>query len=220
VRKSIVFLAVLAAVLAAAVPAFAHEEINPKQFPTGQPTFFTLTAANEQKANLVKVTLTSPKGVSFGATTHEPQGWTVNRTDSVITWSGGAVKPDEFEQWGYEIDSADQPGTLTYKATLGYADGKSDDVNVQTTAVAAGTIPTTAAPAGGPVTTAAAGGTTATTAAKSGAGSSARSRANIALGLGVVALVASLVALGLAARKRGNGSVAQPSAGGGQKQDW
>jgi hypothetical protein len=216
-----VFLAVLVAALAAAVPAFAHEEINPKQFPTGQPTFFTLTAANEQKVNLVKVTLTSPKGVSFGATTHEPQGWTVSRTDSVITWSGGAVKPDEFEQWGYEIDSADQPGTLTYKATLGYADGKSDDVNVQTTAVAPGTTPTTAAPSGGAVTSAVAGGgATATTAAKSGAGNSARSRANIAIGLGAVALVAALIALGLAARKRGNGTAAPATAGGGQKQDW
>ena len=203
-RKAVVFLAVLAAVLTAAVTAFAHEEINPKQFPTGQPTFFTLTAANEQKVDLVKVTLTSPKGVTFGATTHEPQGWTVNRTDSVITWSGGAVKPDEFEQWGYEIDSADQPGTLTYKATLGYADGKSDDVNVQTTAVAgSGTTATTATPT-----------------AKSGTGNSARSRANIALGLGVVALVAALVALGLAARKRGNGTAAPATASRGQKQDW
>jgi uncharacterized protein YcnI len=204
VRKAVVFLAVLAAVLAAAVPAFAHEEINPKQFPTGQPTFFTLSAANEQKADLTKITITAPKGVNFGATTHEAQGWTVDRADTLITWSGGAVKPDHFEQWGYEIDSADQPGTLTYKVTLGFADGKSDDVNVQTTAVAGSG--TTATPA--------------TTAAKSGAGNSARSRANIAIGLGAVALVAALIALGLAARKRGNGTAALATAGGGQKQDW
>ncbi|MCU1448088.1 MAG: hypothetical protein JWP02_258, partial [Acidimicrobiales bacterium] len=100
-RKTIVVLAAVAAVMAVATPAWAHEEINPKQFPTGQPTFFMLSAANEQTADLTKVTLTAPKGVAFGATTHEPQGWTVNRTDAVITWNGGAVKPDTFEQWGY-----------------------------------------------------------------------------------------------------------------------
>jgi uncharacterized protein YcnI len=202
VRKPVLFLAVVAAVLAIAAPAFAHEEITPKQFPTGQPTFFTLTAANEKKADLTKITLTSPKGVSFGATTQSPSGWTVNASDSVITWTGGAVKPDTFAQWGYEIDSADQPGTLTYKATLGYSDGSSDDVNVQTTAVAGGTTATTAA-------------------TKSGGASGARTRANIALALGAVALVAALVALTLAARKRGGtGAAAADTAGGGQKQDW
>ena len=220
VRKTAVLLAVVAGMLALAAPAFAHEEINPKQFPTGTPTFFTLSTANETKADLTKVALTSPKGVSFGSTTKSPPGWTADASDSVITWAGGAVKPDQFEQWGYEIDSADQPGTLTYKVTLGYSDGKTDDVNVQITAVAAGTTATTVP--GGAVTTAPTSGTTtATTEAKSSSGSQARTRANIALGLGIVALVASLVALGLAARKRGGPDAAAPAAaGGGEKQDW
>jgi hypothetical protein len=214
-----VFFAVVGAVLAVAIPAVAHEEISPKQFPTGTPTFFTVSAANEKEIDLNKITLTAAPGVKFGEATHEPAGWTVNKTDTVITWSGGAVKPAHFEQWGYEIEGADQPGTLTYKVTLGFTDGQSDNVNVQTTAVAAGTTPTTTATTGGAVTTAAAT-TTATTEAAKGGGSSARSRANIALGLGAVALVASLVALGLAARKRGTGAGASSTAGGGEKQDW
>ncbi|MCU1448004.1 MAG: hypothetical protein JWP02_174, partial [Acidimicrobiales bacterium] len=132
----------------------------------------------------------------------------------------GAVKPVTFEQWGYEIDSADQPGVLVYKVTLGFADGKSDDVNVQVTAVAPGTSATTVAPVGGGTTIA----TTETTVAapaKSSSASGARARANVALGLGAVALVASLVALGLAARKRANGGTAAPASGNaGAKQDW
>ena len=55
--------------------AWAHEEINPKSFPTGTPTFFTLSAADEQKVDLVKVVLTAPSGVPLGATTKEPSGW-------------------------------------------------------------------------------------------------------------------------------------------------
>jgi uncharacterized protein YcnI len=223
VRKTVVILAAVAGLLAIAAPAFAHEEINPKQFPTGTPTFFTLSAANEKKVDLNKITLTAPQGTDFGSSTRSPAGWTVNRTDSVITWTGGAVKPDAFEQWGYEIEGADQPGTLTYKVTLGFTDGSSDDVNVQTTAIAAGTTATTVAGGGGgAVTTAPASGTTtATTEAKSGSGSAARTRANIALVLGAVALVAAIIALVLAGRKRdGSDASAPAAAGGGQKQDW
>ena len=56
-RKPVLFLAVVAAALAIAAPAFAHEEISPKQFPTGQPTFFMLSAANEKNADLVRVAI-------------------------------------------------------------------------------------------------------------------------------------------------------------------
>ncbi|HEV7536351.1 MAG TPA: hypothetical protein VGP90_12000, partial [Acidimicrobiia bacterium] len=107
-----------ALVVGLAATALAHEEINPKSFPTGQPTFFTLTAANEEKAKLVKIVLHAPAGTPFGGTTRSPAGWTVAATDDTITWTGGAVKPDAFDTWGYEIDAADQPGTLAYKVTL------------------------------------------------------------------------------------------------------
>src|SRR5207248_7971416 len=141
-----------------------------------------------------------PQGLAFAATTHEPPGWSVNRTDAQITWTGGAVKPDEFETWGYEIDGADQPGTLPYKVTLGFADGKSDDVEVDVKA-------TGAAKSAAPGVTTAGGKTKATVAKKRGAAKTVASRAsssngssttaNIALGLGAAALVVSLVALAL-----------------------
>src|SRR5438552_6418123 len=162
--RSVLAAGVLAAglVTGAAAPALAHEEISPKTFPTGQPTFFTLTAANEAKANLVKIVLHAPTGTPFGETTRSPAGWTVAATDDTITWTGGAVKPDTFDTWGYEIDAADQPGTLVYKVTLGFADGKTDDVEVDVTATAPGA--TGAGPAGG--TGGSASSTTVRTAAK------------------------------------------------------
>jgi hypothetical protein len=205
-----------------AAPAFAHEEINPKTFPTGQPTFFTLTAANEAKANLVKIVLHAPAGTPFGETTRSPAGWTVAATDDTITWTGGAVKPDNFDTWGYEIDSADQPGTLAYKVTLGFADGKSDDVEVDVTATAPGATGTGGA---GPASS-----TTVTTAAApatgsaAGGGSSDDGKAKAALGISIVALVAAAVALVLAARRRpgpaADGGRARGVAGGGAGEDW
>ena len=197
---------VVAAVVAGlAAPALAHEEISPKTFPTGQPTFFTLTAANEEKVNLVKIVLHAPAGTPFGGTTRSPAGWTVAAGDDTITWTGGAVKPDTFETWGYEIDAADQPGTLAYKVTLAFADGKTDDVEVDVTATAA-PPPTTAAAAGGK-------------------GGSDDGTATAALAISSVALVAAAVAMALAGRRRpgtappgGVGSAT--AAGGGPAQDW
>src|SRR5258706_12872780 len=103
--------ATLVAVAGVAAPALAHEEINPKTFPTGQPTFFTLSAANEETANLVKIVLHAPAGLAFGSTTRTPTGWSVTRTDDIVNWTGGAGKPAPLHTWGLELDGAGQPGT-------------------------------------------------------------------------------------------------------------
>ncbi len=158
-------------------PAAAHEEINPSTFPTAKPAFFTLSAANETGADLTKVTLNAPSGVAFGATTRDPTGWTVNRTDQTITWSSGRVIPDRFEQWGFEIEGADQPGTLIYKATLGYADGKSTDVSVEIEAVAASQSASTASTGG------------------------STSTASTALGIAAMALILAIAGLILSSRR-------------------
>jgi hypothetical protein len=223
IRSAVVAAAtvVAAAVSGLAAPAFAHEEINPKTFPTGQPTFFTLTAANEEKADLVKIVLNAPAGAAFGETTRSPAGWSVNRTDSTITWTGGAVKPDTFETWGYEIDSADQPGTLAYKVTLGFADGKTDDVEVDVTATAPGATGATPTSSSATVTTGAAAPSTAqsgsTNTGSGGGGSDGTAKA--ALALAIVALLVAAGALAAGARQRSPKSPAGGGAGG-AAQDW
>jgi hypothetical protein len=124
--------------LAWAAPAVAHEEITPSTFPTGKPTFFALSAANEKTVDLTRISVAAPPGVPFGTTTREPSGWTPQKSDTEITWSGGKVAPDNFEQWGFEIEAADQPGALTYKVTMSFADGASQDAEVVVNAVAPG----------------------------------------------------------------------------------
>lgn len=180
-RAMIAALALLAGLVLAVTPAWAHEEINPKILPTGQPTFFTLSAANEKKTNLVKVVLTAPKGVPVGATTAEPPGWDVAKTDTSLTWtapSGGGVLPDHFAQWGFETDGADQPGSFAYTVELTYADGSHDPVTV-------------------PVTVTAASGANGSKGAVAHTG---QGRANAAIAVGLFATVLALVALGLGRR--------------------
>ncbi len=225
-RSAVVVAAtVVACVSGLAAPAFAHEEINPKTFVTGQPTYFSLSAANEEEVNLVKIVVHAPPGLPFGGTTRSPAGWSVNRTDDTITWTGGAVKPDTFDNWGFEIEGADQPGTLPYKVTLGFADGKTDDVEVDVTATAPGAAATTGAPptASATVTTGAAAPSTAQSGSTNSSGSSqggSDGTAKAALALAIVALLVAAGALAAGARKR---SPKPPAGGGGAAgaaQDW
>ena len=153
--------------------------------------FFLVNAANEQRTDLVKLTITAPQNLPLGVTTKAPTGWTADKSDTAITFSGPGIKPDNWDQWGFEIDSADQPGTYTYKITLSFADGSKDDVSVPVHAV---------------VSTAAAG-------AKSTSGNG--NKANVALGMGGGAVVLSLIALALSARRKSG--AAAPA---GAKQDF
>jgi hypothetical protein len=221
VRRSLAVAAALIAVLAAAAPAFAHEEISPKTFPTGTPTFFVLSAANETTSNLTKVVITAPSGVPIGTSTREPTGWTSSHTTTAVTFTAGTgagVKPGHFEQFGFETDGADQPGTFTFKVALTTADAKTTNVDVPVTATTgAGAGTGSTATTGTTIaTTTTTGGTTATTAATVPASNTVKSRANTALVVGVIALVLALLALVLAiARRRSPSPAAPPSAEGG-----
>ena len=199
--KRLVLLTVLLTAFAA-TPAWAHEEINPSTFPINKPVFLTITAANEKQVKLTKLTLNAPSGLDFGATVRNPAGWTSARTDTTVTWTGGSVDPDRFESFGFEIEGADQPGTITYKASLGYADGSNDDVTVQVTATAANA-----------------------SSSSSSTKASGSGRANAALALGIAALVAALGAVALAGRGRSGGTDATTTGAeaktpAGTEQDW
>lgn len=220
-------LAASAVVALNASAAWAHEEINPATFPTGKPVFFLLSAANETKADLTRITLSAPPNLGFGATTKAPAGWTASRSDKVITYSGSGIKPDSWDQWGFEIDSADQPGTYTFKVTLGFADARTEDVSIPVRAVAdsgagagtgsAGTAPGAAstAPAGGPGPSSASAVGVRLSPAAGRSVDAARSRATIGLILGAMGAGLGLLSLvvALTLRRRGGGT-------GGTAQDW
>ena len=214
--------ATLAVVLVPAGPASAHEEISPKTFPTGQATFLTLTVANEASVDLVRVALRAPAGVAFAEATRSPAGWAAAATDDTVTWTGGAVKPHTFESWGFEIGGADQPATLTYRVTLGYAGGKTDEHEVEVTATAPG-AGGTASPATTSTTTPTATPPTTAAAGSEGGSDSDSAPATAALVISIVALVLAVGAL-VAGRRRGGGPAPTRTPGGetagGAAQDW
>jgi hypothetical protein len=189
-RRFATVLAVTAAVLVPAAPAFAHNEINPSTITVNKPTYLTLNAPNEGKADLVKVSITVPKGLPLGSLTRQPDGWTVEGDETTKTWSGGTVAPDEFAQFGFETDGAPQPGDFTVKVAETFSDGSTD---------------------GGDVVVSAAAPTAAAAAPKDDDGA-----ATAALVVGIVAAVLALAGIGLAVSK-GKSSAGAP---GGAKESW
>jgi hypothetical protein len=185
-------------------------------------------AANEKATALTKLTLTAPNGLAFGTATRSPAGWRAARTPTVITWSGGSVAPGSFEQWGFEIESADQPGPIRYKVTLGFADGSGESHDVEITAEAAGAAGgSTAGPtvtSGTPPTGSATTVMTETPSTAEAPAPSESGRANVALGVGAAALLLSVVALALAIRARQAGGGTGGSTPGGTTdagtRDW
>jgi hypothetical protein len=204
----------MAAVVATAVPAAAHEEISPSTIPTGRPVFLTLLSANEARSAVTQIRIAAPAGAEFGAATRQPSGWTAERSATTITWSGGSLAPGAFEEWGFELEPVGQPGSLRFRVTSTLASGGTDTHSVDVTAAAAGATPTSVAPAASDAVTTTVAPSSPTTAAEVAATpteADSDSRANIALALGGVAVVLALVALVAALR----GGRATPEA-----RDW
>ena len=203
-RKFAIALAAATLTLGAG-PALAHEEITPTSLQTGTPTFLTLAAANEKEQPITKVQVSFPAGAEVGETTRSPAGWKVSRTGSAVVWTGGKVAPETFEQWGFELEGADQPGTLTFTVSL-TAGGESEQVRVPVAVVAKGAGSARSATAASPTTAA-------TVASADTDSSSAQGRATLAVWLATGGLLLGLVALVVAiARRRGDpASTARPA---------
>jgi hypothetical protein len=233
-RSALVPALAVVAVAVMAAPAFAHEEITPKTIPAGQPAFLALTAANESSSDVGKIVLKAPANLGFGETTRSPAGWSATAGANTVTWTGGALKPGTFETFGFEVEGPDQPGTLTFTVTSTNAAGRTDEHEVEVTAVPPGTgggsTPGTAATATTATTapTSPTNSPTSPTTAAAGAADGdsdddsdgASGTAKTALGLSVVALVLAVGSLAMGARgRRGTGP---PGAGSttGAAQDW
>ena len=225
-------LAALAVALLAcsgAAPAWAHQEITPASVTVGRPIFFTLSASNEKRVDVTSVTMTPSSGQQFGHATRDPAGWNATLTHTRITWSGGAIRPDHFEQFGFDIEPVGQPGTLAFRVSLGYADGTTSESEVQVSAVvAADTPPAPATTATAPATTVAAesGSTIPGTSAPAPAAEADDEDSGSGSGVATLALIVALVALAVsimaAVRNRrpggAPGSPTTSAAEGGQ--DW
>jgi hypothetical protein len=187
--------------VATAQAALAHEEIAPATVETGKPVFLTLSAANDTDSPITRIAVTVPEGAEIGEATRSPAGWKAAESGATVTWTGGALAPKTWLQYGFELEQAAQPGTLTFTVAM-TSGGETEEARVPVSVVAAGTVGQAPTPS---VTA-----TPASAANAADAADRARGHANLALVLGAAGLLLGLVAVGVAAtRARSRGTPAQ-----------
>lgn len=137
---------VMVAVVATAMPAFAHVTVNPREVPQGGFAKLAFRMPNERPdSGSVKLEVTFPPEHPFSSLSVRPQpGWTftvdktplatpiqregrepVTEAVSKITWTGGPINPGEFDE--FEVSAGPMPADadeLVFKAVQTYASGE------------------------------------------------------------------------------------------------
>lgn len=134
---------VICAVVVVGGPAWAHVSITPESAPKGSFTVLSFNVPNEEAtANTTQVVIVFPTDHPIGdASVEAIPGWTVKvekkqldkpiQTDegevteavSRVTWSGGTIEPERFQQFTVEVGLPDDADSLEFKALQTYDDG-------------------------------------------------------------------------------------------------
>jgi uncharacterized protein YcnI len=140
-RKLAVMLATVLVVLAAAGPAFAHVTVQPTEGVIGSFSRFVVRVPTERDdASTIKVEVQFPPlaFVSFQdvpgwertvemQTLDEPLevfGEELTETVGTVTWEGGEIEPNEFQEFGFSARMPEEVTTLEFAAIQTYDSGE------------------------------------------------------------------------------------------------
>jgi uncharacterized protein YcnI len=215
-------------VAAVAVPATAdaHVTLNPREWEAGGFARFAVRVPNERdNADTTRVTVQFPENV-VSASFQPVEGWRrtvkMERLDAPIeeegeepiteriarvTWSGGRIKPGEFQEFGvsFQVPEDAAGKSLTFPSIQRYSNGEvvrwigpesADEPAPLVTVLPAAEEDDGAAATATPEATA-------RPAESSTDNDDGTGRANLALGIGIAGLAAGLGALGLTLARRG-----------------
>jgi len=213
----------LVGALALTPAAGAHVTLNPPEWEAGGFARFAVRVPNERdNANTTRVTVQFPESVISASFMPVP-GWTrtvrmarlaepieeegeepITERIASVTWSGGSIRPGEFVEFGVSFQVPEGAGEeLLFPSLQRYSSGEvvrwiAPDPEADTPAPRIAVLPPEEEEAAEPAAAEA----QAPAAPAATEDDQARSRANLALGLGIAGLVAGLVALGLALVRR------------------
>jgi uncharacterized protein len=133
-------------VVLGAAPAFAHVTVNPKSAPKGGFQTLTFQVPNEMDdANTIELDVSLPSDHPFSSVSVQPKaGWTYETTKtplptpvtnddgqqvtdyvSQVKWTGGQVKPGEFDTFVISVGTLpDDVDALTFPAVQVYDNGQ------------------------------------------------------------------------------------------------
>ena len=142
-RRTISIAAALAAALTLTPAAAAHVTINPGEWEAAGFARFAVRVPNERDAaDTTRVTVKFPEQI-LSASFQPIEGWRrevkmvqldepiddegeqITERIDTVTWSGGRIRPGEFQEFGVSFQVPEEPGAaLAFPAVQRYSDGE------------------------------------------------------------------------------------------------
>jgi uncharacterized protein len=145
IRRVAVFVTLVASVVLVAAPAWAHVEIHPGSAAKGSFEILSFSVPNEsESASTTSFAVEFPTTTPIAFVSIQPKpGWTytvgkttlakpvkaeggeISEAVSTITWTGGEIKPGEFELFTISAGPLPTKGkSISFPATQTYSDGE------------------------------------------------------------------------------------------------
>ena len=113
--------------LAMSAPAWAHVVVSPEEVTAGDYETLTVSVPTEKEMPTTKIRVEVPEGFLLSGVQPVP-GWehTFEEDGGVVTavtFSGGEIRPREFQQFLVQAQAPQEPGEYPWKAFQTYEDG-------------------------------------------------------------------------------------------------
>jgi uncharacterized protein YcnI len=113
--------------LAVSAPAWAHVVVSPEEVTAEDYATLTVSVPTEKEVPTMKIRVEVPDGFILSGVQPVP-GWDYSFEEdggliTGVTWSGGEIKPREFQQFLVQAKAPEKPGEYPWKAFQTYDDG-------------------------------------------------------------------------------------------------
>jgi uncharacterized protein YcnI len=115
------------AMLALAAPAVAHVVVSPEEVTADEYETLTVSVPTEKEVPTTEIRVEVPEGFLLSGVQPVP-GWEHSFEEdggvvTAVTFSGGEIRPQEFQQFLVQAKAPEEPGGYPWKATQTYENG-------------------------------------------------------------------------------------------------
>src|SRR5918998_2237502 len=117
----------ICAMLVVAVPAWAHVVVSPEEVAADDYETLTVSVPTEKEVPTTEIRVEVPKGFLLSGVQPVP-GWEHAFEEdggvvTAVTFSGGEIRPREFQQFLVQAQAPEEPGEYPWRAIQTYEDG-------------------------------------------------------------------------------------------------
>src|SRR5687767_9155755 len=113
--------------LAVSASAWAHVVVSPEEVTVGDYATLTVSVPTEKEIPTTEIRIEVPEGFLLSGVQPVP-GWEYSFEEdggivTAVTFSGGEIRPREFQQFLVQTQAPEEPGEYPWKAIQTYEDG-------------------------------------------------------------------------------------------------